>query len=267
MTSRRCAGRYSARARSGVRGDGAGGAARAHLHSRTKAGAVAGTLATGRATSGHWSSALNFFSPFSMKRASFILLTAAGLGTLSVTRRASALGPVDVEVAAKVGGGTNPVNVPGGQFGPAQVNALGFGLGARAGASISGFYGGLTFMYYFGERQRPYPTDTNILIHLESFSSVMYGIEAGYNFSVSLLTIRPQLGLGNYTLTASSPGTTTSSSSNLYLEAGVEGLLSLGRWLVGADASTFLLPGWSDSHPGGNSREAFTAHGQVGVRF
>jgi len=203
-----------------------------------------------------------------VKQASFFLLTAAaGLGTLSVTRSASALGPVDVEVAAKVGGGTNPVNVPGGQFGPAQVNALGVGLGARAGASISGFYGGLTFMYYFGERQRPYPTYTNMLIHLESFSSVMYGVEAGYNFNVSLLTIRPELGVGNYTLTASSPGTTTSSSSNLYLEAGVVGLLSFGRWLVGADAGTFLLPGWSNSHPGGSSSLALTANGEVGIKF
>lgn len=203
-----------------------------------------------------------------MRPASFLLLTAAGIGTLSVTRSASALGPVDVEVAAKVGGGTNPVLVQpvSAHGGPPQVNALGFGLGARAGASFSNVYGGLSFMYYFGERQPPYATNTNILIHLESFSSVMYGAEAGYNFDVWLLTIRPQLGLGNYTLTASSPGTTTSSSSNLYLAAGIVGLLSFGRWLVGADASTFLLPGWSDSHPG-DSKVAFTANGDVGVKF
>jgi hypothetical protein len=225
------------------------------------------TIATVRAAIGHWFSALNLFSLFGMKRASFFLLTAGGLSTLSIAQSASALGPVDVEIAAKVGGGTNPVNVPSGRFGPAQVNALGFGLGARAGASFSGFYGGLSFMYYLGEQQRPYPTDTNILIHLESLSSVMYGVEAGYNFSVSLLTIRPELGVGNYTLTASSPGTTSYTSSNLYLEAGVVGLLSFGRWLVGADAGTFLLPGWSDSHPGGSSSLAFTANGEVGIKF
>ena len=95
----------------------------------------------------------------------------------------------------------------------------------------------------------------------------MYGIEAGYNFSVSLLTVRPQLGIGNYTLTASSPGATTSSTSNLYLEPGVVGLLSFGQWLVGADANVLFLPGWSDSHPGGSSKAAFTANGEVGVKF
>ena len=197
-----------------------------------------------------------------MKRAAFLLLTVAvGLATLSLSRNASALGPVDVEVAAKVGGGTNPVNVPGGQFGPAQVNALGFGLGARAGASISGFYGGLAFMYYFGGRQPPYGAGTNIIIHLESFSSVLYGIEAGYDFKVSLLTIRPELGVGNFTVTESSPGTTSLSASNVYLEPGVVGLLSFGQWLVGADANVILLPAMSRSQP------AFTAHGQVGVKF
>jgi hypothetical protein len=198
-----------------------------------------------------------------MNQASFFLLTAAaGLGTLSVTRCASALGPVDVEVAARVGGGTNPVLVPSSVLGPAQVNALGFGLGARAGASFSGFYGGVSFMYYFGASQRPYATDANILIHLESFNSVLYGIEAGYNFNVSFLTVRPQLGVGGYTRTASSPGTTSYNDSNLYLEPGVTGLLPLGQWIVGADANVLFLPGWS-----GRSQPAFTAHGQVGIKF
>ena len=197
-----------------------------------------------------------------------MLLAVAGFGALLVTRDASALGPFEVEVAAKVGGGTNPVNLPSSaQGGPPQVNALGFGLGTRAGASFYGFYGGISFMYYLGGRQAPYGTDSNILLRRESFNSLMYGVEAGYDFSVSLLTVRPQFGVGNFTLTASSPGTTSSSSNNIYLGVGIVALLSLGRWLVGTDAGTFLLPGWSDSHPGGNSKEALTAHGQVGVRF
>jgi hypothetical protein len=198
-----------------------------------------------------------------MQRAAFLLLTVAvGLATLSLPRDASALGPVDVEVAAKVGGGTNPVLVPSGALGPAQVNALGFGLGARAGASFSAFYSGVSFMYYFGASQRPYATDTNILIHLESFNSVLYGVEAGYNFNVSFLTVRPQLGVGNYTRTASNPDTTSYNDSSLYLEPGVTGLLSFGMWIVGADANVLLLPGWS-----GRSQPAFTADGQVGIKF
>src|SRR5271166_2682197 len=95
---------------------------------------------------------------FVMKRPA-ILLCVAGLcvAPFSLPRSASAIGPVDVEVAARVGGGTNPVNVPpsSAHGGPPQVNALGFGLGARAGASFSGLYGGLSFMYYLGERQPP----------------------------------------------------------------------------------------------------------------
>jgi hypothetical protein len=59
-------------------------------------------------------------------------VTAIGVCTLLVTRDASALGPVDVEVAAKVGGGTNPgvaftTNGPPGPA-PPSPNALGFGL-------------------------------------------------------------------------------------------------------------------------------------------
>jgi hypothetical protein len=194
-----------------------------------------------------------------MKTASLLLLTAAaGLGALSVTRDGWALGPVDVEVAAKVGGGTNPEkNVAG--FPP---NALGLGLGARAGASLLGFYGGLSFMYYLGASQDG-PAGMGISPNHESLKSVLYGVEVGYNISVPLLTLRPQLGIGNYTLSASDtvPAGGPTNTSKLYLEPGVTGVLSFGMWIVGADANVLLLPGLSGSQP------AFTAHGQVGIKF
>jgi hypothetical protein len=53
----------------------------------------------------------------------------------------------------------------------------------------------------------------------------------------------------------------STSTSKLYLESGVTGLFSLGMWIVGADANVLLLPALSGSQP------AFTAHGQVGIKF
>jgi hypothetical protein len=240
---------------------------------RTEPGPRLVTIATVRPACGHWSSALDLFSLFSMKRAAFFLLTAAvALAALSATRSASALGPVDVEVAAKVGGGTSPENS---QWAPCALcslaqlpNALGVGLGVRAGVSFVGFYGGLSFMDYLGSQA----TDAGPLT--ESLRSVLYGVEVGYNISVPLLTLRPQLGIGNYTVSGGYSGRPPRraggppygypahfSDSNLYLEPGVTGLLSFCMWIVGADANVLLLTGMSGSQP------AFTAHGQVGIKF
>jgi len=200
-----------------------------------------------------------------MKIACILFLAAAiGLGTLSVTRNASALGPVDVEVAAKVGGGTNPLGDVTYLNPPAkQPNPLRFGLGARAGVSLLGFYGGLSFMDYLGTSQ----VNQGVT---DSLKSVLYGVEAGYNIRVSILTLRPQLGIGNYAQSESLSGTPTGqpstptahySASSLYLEPGVTGLLSFGLWIVGADANVLFLPGLSGSQP------AFTAHGQIGIKL
>ena len=51
-----------------------------------------------------------------------------GAATLAMTRDAHALGPVGVEVGARVGLATSP----------------------RGGVDFLGFYGGVQFMYYFG---------------------------------------------------------------------------------------------------------------------
>lgn len=192
------------------------------------------------------------FSP--MKSTSiFFVIAAACLGTLSVTRNASALGPVDIEVAAKVGGGSRTTS--------GSPDALGFGFGARAGVSFFGFYGGLSFMDYLGASTPTAVFAAGAQPGKYSLKSVLYGVEAGYNIGVPFVTLRPQLGVGNYTLTASSTGTASSSTNNIYLEPGVTGLLSFGLWLVGADANILLLPGLS------GSQAAFTGHGQVGVTF
>jgi hypothetical protein len=184
-----------------------------------------------------------------MKRIPLLLAAAsAALLTGAIAGDAHALGPIDLEVAAKAGVGTNPSSGP--------INLLGFGLGGRAGVSFFGIYGGVEAMYYLGGSQSI--AGENVSLH-----SVMYGLDLGYNFKVTILTIRPQLGLGNFTV-STSPGSV--SKSNLYLEPGVTGLLSFGTFIVGADANLLVLPGINT--PTGSSTEtAFTIHGQVGVRF
>jgi hypothetical protein len=183
--------------------------------------------------------------------------------TLMMSRDAHALGPVDLEIGAKAGVGTNPISSNNGQSAP---NPLGFGLGARGGVSFLGFYGGVSLMYYFGSSQ-----DASVPGESGSVSdhTLMYGIEAGYGFTLAdILTIRPQIGIGNFTVTASDnvsglvSGGASSSNSNLYLEPGVTGLISLGGWFVGADANLLFLPG-SDY----NTTTAFTIHGQIGIKL
>jgi hypothetical protein len=182
---------------------------------------------------------------------------------LCFSHEAFAFGPVDIEVAARVGGAPNPgetlqSNGPGPVPAP---NPLGLGLGGRAGASFSGFYAGASVMYYFGGSQ----TVAGAGAGRESEKTLLYGLEGGYDIRVSILTLRPQIGIGNYTLSqswtlAASNVTVSSNQNNLYVEPGVTALLSFGKLIVGADANVlFGLPG--------SAGAAFTADGQVGVRF
>jgi hypothetical protein len=192
----------------------------------------------------------------STRRCAPLLATALlGIGFTCITRDASALGPVDVEVAGKVGYGTNPFS--------GYPNPLGLGLGVRGGVSLLGFYGGLSFMYYIGSSQNVASQGGSISAH-----SVAYGIEGGYGTKLfGLLTLRGQLGLGNFT--ASGSGALSGNSSNLYLEPGLTALLSFGPVLVGADANVLVLPGINDPLPPGQSSwdAAFTVHAQGGVKF
>jgi hypothetical protein len=183
-------------------------------------------------------------------------------GALMVSRDAHALGPVDLEIGAKAGVGTNPISSSNNVSPP---NPLGFGLGARGGVDFLGFYGGVQLMYYFGSSENASAFGESGSI---SFHTFMYGVEAGYGFSLSVLTIRPQIGIGNLTISESGNlsgffgGNASSSDSNLYLEPGVTALISLGGWFVGADANLLFLPG-ADY----NTTTAFTLHGQIGIKL
>jgi hypothetical protein len=191
-----------------------------------------------------------------MRRSGAVLVVASalGVGTVFVSRDASALGPVDVEVGARVGAGTNPFSAP--------PNPLGFGLGGRAGVSFLGLYGGLSAMYYFGESAMPGGLAT-------SEHSVLYGVEGGYGIKfLGLVTVRGQVGLGNYAVSYTGMGQTT--VNNLYLEPGITAMVSFGILFVGADATLLVLPSIVDpATPNANSSwdTAFTAHGQVGITF
>jgi hypothetical protein len=170
-------------------------------------------------------------------------------------REARALGPLGVEIAAKGGYGTNPDS-------SAPFNPLGVGLGGRAGITLLGFYGGVNVLYYLGGSQ-----DT------VSEHALLYGLEAGYGFTLAdVLTIRPQIGVGNATFTTS-VSNVSASASNLYLEPGVTGLIGLGMWFIGADANLLVIPGVSQASTPANGNSSsttytsFTLHGQVGIKF
>jgi hypothetical protein len=182
------------------------------------------------------------------------LLAAAvvGLGVVGVARDARALGPVDLEVGAKVGYATSPTSENG------APNPLGFGLGGRAGLSfLGGFYAGGSLMYYLGGSST---LQSEAGAQSVSTNTLMYGGEVGYGFNILLLTIRPQVGIGNATFTASSGGV-SQSTSNWYLEPGVTGLIGLGLLYVGADVNALVFPGLQDSQTG------VSFHGQIGVKF
>jgi hypothetical protein len=200
----------------------------------------------------------------------FVAALAFGAGTFAMSREAHALGPIGVEAGARVGAASNPISVPDGA---SVSNPLGFGLGGRAGVDVFGFYGGVNLMYYLGSSQ-----DVNEGGATESASihTLMYGIDVGYNLDIAILTIRPQIGIGNATfhynvdgnvplLGATSGGT---SESNLYIEPGVTGLIGLGLLYVGADVNLLFLPGY---HPGGDTdigtKASVAINGQIGVKF
>ena len=97
----------------------------------------------------------------------------------------------------------------------------------------------------------------------QSRSALLYGFEAGYNFTFSRVTIRPQLGFGDFRLSSAygdpAPGNVSDVLNYFYLEPGVVGLVSLGVLFVGADVDALFFPTWPNA--------ALTVHGQIGVTF
>jgi hypothetical protein len=198
------------------------------------------------------------------------LLVAALVSSFLVARDARALGPIDFELAAKGGGATNPSS--------ATINPLGLGAGGRGGVSFLGFYAGVDILYYVGGS---HTGPTGVVAETETVTqhSLMWGLDLGYNLKLSIVTLRPQLGVGNLTIHTSTSTVdvcpnclaiglgSSSQASNLYLEPGVTALVSLGDVFVGADANVLVLPNIASPGGGNTTEAAFTLHAQVGVRF
>ncbi len=206
-----------------------------------------------------------------------------GVVAFSLPRDAHALGPVDVEIGAMVGGGTTPSvqgnsTIAGYGFGATLPNPLGFGVGGRAGVRLDHLYVGVEGMDYFGSSNNAYGV---------SASSYLLGVDLGGSFEVSIVTIRPLVGIGGFTemvggLPLPSAPSGESASGNLsssqsytmvYLQPGITGLIPLGPLYVGADANVLLLtslptqPSSSGSNAGSELGIALTLHAQIGVRF
>jgi hypothetical protein len=123
-------------------------------------------------------------------------------------------------------------------------------------------------MYYLGGSTESQPSGANAKV---SESSWLYGFEGGYSFKIALLTLRPTVEVGSYTIHTSLSGggseafdlvgLAAQDRHSLYVEPGVTALVGFGLWFVGADADIFLTPGLD------NSQAAFMANGQVGVKF
>jgi hypothetical protein len=193
-----------------------------------------------------------------MRGASILLLAAAaGAGTFGFSRQASALGPIDLEVGARAGYGSNPFkDAP-------PINPLGGGIGARAGVSFFNIYAGASFMYYFGGSTNEALTDPGTgttTSEKVSQSSFLYGLEAGYNFSILFLTIRPQIGVGSYNL-HTSVGGDSADKHNVYIEPRATALIGIGLFYFGADVGVLLTPGLTDS------KAALLVNGQIGLKF
>jgi hypothetical protein len=171
------------------------------------------------------------------------------LAVLGSTKQAHALGPVGLEAGAIVGYGTNPDS-------NAPTNLLGVGIGARAGVVLlDSLYGGVKIVDYLGGSSDGV-----------SYHSLQYGVDVGYGFSIPLLTIRPQVGIGSIGFTGSEGGVSATNSS-VYIEPGVVGLIGLGILYVGADVNYMFIPSFPDG-PGTTKGEgSLTIHGQIGIKL
>jgi hypothetical protein len=204
-----------------------------------------------------------------MKRSLSLLLGA--LLFVSVFFRstdAHALGPLEVELGARLGYATNPdSNI---------ANPLGTDIGIRGGLELfHKLYLGGNVQYYFGSSvDTPLSgpgTDSSVSTH-----TFLLGFEGGYSIHVSMLTIRPQLGIGDASITTLGTlnptpitGTTLNNyaqtNTRLYLEPGVVALINIGLVYIGADANILVITDANSQD--GNAYTSFAFGAQAGLRF
>jgi hypothetical protein len=104
-----------------------------------------------------------------------------------------------------------------------------------------------------------------------SDKSVLYGVEAGYGFTVAIVTLRAQVGVGNYTRMETQSASVqavavgaippNANLNSIYAEPAITAIVSFGRLIIGIYEGTLSIPALGDWQP------AFVPGGQVGVRF
>ena len=212
-----------------------------------------------------------------------LLPSSLALGLLlGLAPPAHALGPIDVEVGAKVGAGTNPV-------GGGLPDPMGLGLGGRAGVALSGLYLGVSVVDSLGATGQLHVVEgPDFEEGTLSPHSLLYGLEAGYGIPLAhRVLLRAQLGVGQDRLGMGgglAVGTTldnivdlpqpVATTTYLYLEPAIVALVTLGHLYAGVDVGALLLPSGPSVAPPGTPflsphrlDGATTAHAQVGVRF
>jgi hypothetical protein len=119
-----------------------------------------------------------------------------------------------------------------------------FGLGVRGGYTLPmNVYLGGTFMYHFGKSENTGFGDASV--HM-----FYVGAEGGYDIYLQPVIIRPYLGLGVATATASVPGgtvagftfpSTSDSSSKFAAWPGATVLYPINQFFVGGDARFLIV--------------------------
>jgi hypothetical protein len=166
----------------------------------------------------------------------------------SMARDAHALGPVDIELAAKGGYASDGLTAD---------------VGGRAGVSIFGIYAGFSGAYYFGKTGNPSeqspplpPAGPRIGYHQTAF-----GGELGYGFKISFVTLRPYLGFGQTTTYGDNVYLFAAGSyTQPYFQPGGLVQLTFGHFLVGVDGNAFIPTSEL-------SQTGFVLNGEAGVTF
>ena len=178
----------------------------------------------------------------------------------------------DVELGAAASYTSGPIR--GG------TSPFGAGFGARLGLQISGFYAGISGLYFLGG------TDVTL-----SDRALLYGLDLGYGFRFQpfaggLFTLRPLVGIGDAAISHTDPSlskvdvvTTASGSSssrtsdtitvnNVYLRPGITAMLASSTNFIAIHGSVLMVPGISY---GGSSEPttwfSYGLQGELGFRF
>ncbi len=158
---------------------------------------------------------------------------------VSTPARAAAEEPFGVEAAARAG------------FGYGGGGSLRFGGGARAGATVSSIYFGVTAMSFFSgsyavSSPPGAPFGATPSSGTESIQVLLYGVALGYDLRpTGWLTVRPAIAAGVFSLSGScTPGCSVESVSSAYVGPTVTAAFGLGKHLfVGPEADALLVPG------------------------